>query len=173
MTFQAPSPDPSPSEIDALFSSLDTDARSGGYNLNPDSAFTRELVSGLIVNQRRYGYPSCPCRLASGDARSDLDIVCPCYYRDADLDAFGSCYCGLYVSDDVVETGRQVSGIPERRPPEELRRPSGGAPATAALPPLKYPVWRCQVCGYLCAREQPPGVCPVCKAKKERFERLL
>jgi rubrerythrin len=28
------------------------------------------------------------------------------------------------------------------------------------------------VCGYLCAREHPPGVCPICKAKRERFERF-
>jgi len=31
-------------------------------------------------------------------------------------------------------------------------------------------VWRCKVCGYLCAREKPPGVCPICKAQRERFE---
>jgi rubrerythrin len=38
---------------------------------------------------------------------------------------------------------------------------------------LSLPVWRCKVCGYLCAREQPPGICPVCKAKKDRFERFI
>jgi ferredoxin-thioredoxin reductase catalytic chain len=40
----------------------------------------------------------------------------------------------------------------------------------AALP---LPVWRCKVCGYLCARESPPEVCPICKAKKERFEKFM
>jgi rubrerythrin len=29
------------------------------------------------------------------------------------------------------------------------------------------------VCGYLCAREEAPGICPICKAKKERFERFM
>jgi rubrerythrin len=38
---------------------------------------------------------------------------------------------------------------------------------------LPYPVWRCRVCGYLCARDEPPAVCPVCKAQKERFERFF
>lgn len=38
---------------------------------------------------------------------------------------------------------------------------------------LSMPVWRCKVCGYLCAREGPPEVCPICKAKKERFERFM
>ncbi len=36
--------------------------------------------------------------------------------------------------------------------------------------PAGMPVWRCKVCGYLCAREKPPGVCPICKAQRERFE---
>jgi hypothetical protein len=38
---------------------------------------------------------------------------------------------------------------------------------------LKYPVYRCRVCGYVCARDEPPDVCPVCRAKKDRFERFL
>ncbi len=31
-------------------------------------------------------------------------------------------------------------------------------------------VYRCTVCGYLCARDEPPDLCPICRAKKERFE---
>jgi len=31
---------------------------------------------------------------------------------------------------------------------------------------LSYPVWRCKVCGYLCARNEAPGVCPICEAKR-------
>jgi rubrerythrin len=38
---------------------------------------------------------------------------------------------------------------------------------------LPYPVYRCKVCGYLCARDEPPEICPICKAKKERFERFM
>jgi rubrerythrin len=33
-------------------------------------------------------------------------------------------------------------------------------------------VYRCQVCGYLCAREEAPDLCPICRAKKERFEKF-
>jgi rubrerythrin len=40
-------------------------------------------------------------------------------------------------------------------------------------PNSKMPVWRCKVCGYLCARDEPPEVCPICKATKERFERFM
>jgi len=38
---------------------------------------------------------------------------------------------------------------------------------------LPFPIWRCKVCGYLCARDEPPAVCPICRARKERFEKFL
>jgi ferredoxin-thioredoxin reductase catalytic chain len=77
----------------------------------------------------------------------------------------------------------QVQGIPERRPPggpvprrnEEPPAPEAAAPAAAghrAAASLAFPVWRCKVCGYLCARDGPPEVCPICKARKDRFERF-
>ena len=71
---------------------LDSDAEAGGYNLNPDREFTADLARGLLTNQDRYGYPACPCRKASGDRQQDLDIICPCDYRDADVSEFGTCY---------------------------------------------------------------------------------
>jgi ferredoxin-thioredoxin reductase catalytic subunit len=164
----------SPEQIDALYTRLDQEAEASGYHLNPDREFIRGLVEGLLVNEQRYGYPSCPCRLAAGNKQTDLDIICPCDYRDADLVEWGACYCALYVSDEVLRGEQQAQSIPERRPPEGQRpqerpaAPSAGTPVAA--PPL--PVWRCRVCGYLCAREQPPGVCPICKAKRDRFERF-
>jgi len=45
--------------------------------------------------------------------------------------------------------------------------------SATAMPVFPLPVWRCKVCGYLCAREQPPGICPICKATRERFERFV
>jgi ferredoxin-thioredoxin reductase catalytic chain len=38
---------------------------------------------------------------------------------------------------------------------------------------LGYPIWRCKVCGYICARDEPPGICPICKVTKDRFERFI
>jgi rubrerythrin len=68
--------------------------------------------------------------------------------------------------------GKQAIGsIPERRPPPEKRKKMKIIRDTISSLPL--PVWRCRVCGYLCAREAPPEVCPVCKAKKDRFERFM
>jgi ferredoxin-thioredoxin reductase catalytic chain len=153
-----------------LLEKLDGEAERSGYHLNPDRDFTLGLVEGLIVNESRYGYPSCPCRLASGVEEEDLDIVCPCDYRDPDLTEWGACYCALYVSEDVLGGGRKLSPVPERRPPADERRArSGGKGGEAGF---AFPVWRCRVCGYLCARDEPPDVCPICHAKRERFERF-
>ena len=159
-------------EIDRLHGRLSTEAEAAGYHLNPDTEFTKELIESLIINERRYGYWACPCRLASGDKEDDLDIICPCDYRDPDLNEYDACYCALYVSDAVRKGEKKASSIPERRPPEAERKraPRGGG---GRLTGLALPVWRCKVCGYLCAREQPPEVCPICKAKKERFERFM
>jgi ferredoxin-thioredoxin reductase catalytic chain len=79
-------------ELAKSYLQMEKDAEANGYNLNPDADFTRELVKGLLINQRRYGYGNCPCRLASGDGEADLDMVCPCDYRDADLSEFGTCF---------------------------------------------------------------------------------
>jgi ferredoxin-thioredoxin reductase catalytic chain len=159
--------------VNALYERLDREAESSGYHLNPDQEFTRGLVEGLLINEERYGYWACPCRLATGDKLKDLDIICPCDYRDADLVDWGACYCALYVSEEILQGERQVQSIPERRPPEGQRPQELSARALerpGAEPAL--PVWRCRVCGYLCARDEPPGVCPICKAKRERFERF-
>jgi len=160
-------------QIDKTAEKLNKEAEAGGYHLNPDAGFTRELVKGLLTNERRYGYGSCPCRLASGDKQDDIDIICPCDYRDADLTEYDACYCGLYVSGAVVSGEKKAGSIPERRPPpleRKTARPEAAVHGIAALP---LPVWRCKVCGYLCARDAPPEICPICKVKKDRFERFI
>ena len=159
--------------VDQTCDRLRKEAEASGYRLTPDAEFARELIGGLLANEARYGYRACPCRLASGDRTDDLDIVCPCDYRDADLEEYGACYCSLYVSDAVARGEQAVGVVPERRPLPEERRPRDEGIASLSRKTLSHPVWRCRVCGYLCARDEPPGVCPICKAKKERFERFL
>ena len=163
--------DISEKEVEKLYKELKDNAESGGYNLNPDIYFTKKLLRGLLVNQKRYGYQVCPCRLASGEKEKDLDIICPCDYRDPDLDKYGTCYCGLYVDEEILEGKKKVGSIPERRYKSKRQdRVEKGKQTGDKVLSTKYPVWRCKVCGYLCARENPPAVCPVCKAKRERFE---
>lgn len=158
-------------EVDRLYARLKRETEASGYHLNPDMEYTKGLLKGLLENEERYGYQSCPCRLASGKKQEDMDIVCPCDYRDPDLSEYDQCYCALYVSGQILEGKRQTQSIPERRITKE-KEPSHKAMSGEVFH-LGFPVWRCCVCGYLCARNSPPEVCPVCKAKKERFERFI
>lgn len=159
--------------VDELYKKLLEEADTSGYHLNPDIEFTRELVHGLIENTERYGYPSCPCRLSSGARDVDLDIICPCDYRDPDLNEYGACYCALYVSQDIVDGKKNAEPVPERRNITKRNAMVDNLSTGPVTGTLTLPVWRCRVCGYLCARPEPPEVCPICKAKKERFEKFL
>ena len=63
-----------------------------GYFFNRERERVFDLLDGLIINRERYGYMSCPCRLASGNREWDRDIVCPCAYREDDIREYGQCY---------------------------------------------------------------------------------
>jgi len=163
-------------EVLKTYERLKKEAEEGGYHLNPDKTFALRLVQGLIENEKRYGYWCCPCRLAFAEKEKDIDVICPCYYRDSDIEEFGACYCALYVSDEWIEGKKKHGSIPERRPAKFMRDGYSETPAPpSSLSPssLPLPVWRCKVCGYLCARPEPPGKCPICKAGKDRFERFM
>jgi len=89
---------------------------------------------------------------------------------------------------DLYEGKTPIRSIPERRPPEKQARAYvtvTEAPvatektpiitkATAKEPSqIKKKLWYCKQCGYVCFREDPPYICPVCKAKREMFESLI
>jgi len=159
----------------------ESDAKTYGYYLNPNREFLRNLLEGLKQNEERYGYPSCPCRLASGKFEFDRDILCPCDYRDPDVLEYGYCYCALYVRKDVFEGKTPIVPIPERRPREKQARAYGIAvekPAERVARVVKAPseiklrLWYCKQCGYVVFREDPPYVCPICKAKREMFAEI-
>jgi ferredoxin-thioredoxin reductase catalytic chain len=63
-----------------------------GYFFNREREKVFDLLDGLIINRERYGYMSCPCRLASGNRDWDRDIICPCIYREEDVREYGRCY---------------------------------------------------------------------------------
>ena len=152
-------------EKSSLLQLLAKEAVDAGYFLNPDTEFATEIVAGLEANRARYGYRACPCRLASGNQENDLDIICPCDYRDADVQDYGACFCALYVSKEAVEGKTPIKSIPDRRASKKEKSQYQHSIFKSSIP-----VWRCKVCGYLCAREHPPAICPICKATKERFE---
>ena len=97
-------------------------ASSGGHTLNPDADFLKMIVEGLLRNQERLGYASCPCRVADGDFELDFDITCPCVYRDPDLLEYGRCLCSLYVNEDYLSGRKGQDPIPDRRKIKKMSR---------------------------------------------------
>jgi ferredoxin-thioredoxin reductase catalytic subunit/predicted Zn-ribbon and HTH transcriptional regulator len=167
----------------------EADAKTYGYFLTPQEDLREMFFEGLKTNEERYGYPSCPCRLATGNLDYDRDIICPCDYRDPDVTQYGACYCRLYVNKQVCES-QNLPEVPERRPLEKQGRAYGtqalakpaseqakketssqapSSPQTGAQMPVKKKLWYCKQCGYVVFREDPPYVCPICKAKREMF----
>jgi len=104
--------------VERLFDVLAKYAESQGIRLNNDKKYVLEIIEGLLTNESRYGYRSCPCRLATGVKEKDADVICPCAYRAPDIRDFGSCYCRLYVSKEWNEGGIKHVRVPERRPLE-------------------------------------------------------
>jgi len=165
------------SDIDQKYLEIKEQAEVGRYHLNPDEDFVKELVHGILINEDRYGFDACPCRLCIGPREDNLDIICPCDYRDQDLTDYGICYCALYVSKDIAAKKSPVPAIPDRRSPPgkcvseeaEIAKPS----LLTENKSLPFPVYRCRVCGYLCARTNPPETCPICGVSSDRFEKYI
>jgi ferredoxin-thioredoxin reductase catalytic subunit len=167
-----------------ILASMKKNAEENGYFICPDKELLSDLIRGLATIEERFGYGPCPCRISSGIRQYDVDIICPCEYRDADVNEFGMCYCGLFVSQEINDDPSKMSPVPERRPVEAQdaameakdKKEKGEDQETphehvqAGTDSKGLPIWRCVVCGYLCARELPPPICPICKAKADRFE---
>ncbi|MCF7943714.1 MAG: ferredoxin:thioredoxin reductase [Spirochaetia bacterium] len=93
-------------------------AAANGWVLNPDEEFLDSIQQGLLANAQRLGYYQCPCRDSWDDREKDRDIICPCEYSKPDIEEYGQCFCGLFLSDEFEESGSEASSIPERRPQE-------------------------------------------------------
>lgn len=107
-------------KVEQLYDALKKSQEAKGIYFNKDKDLVFELLEALLLNKERYGYMACPCRLACGDREQDKDIVCPCEYREADLEEFGACFCGLYVSQALNNNEIEAEYVPERRPPEKI-----------------------------------------------------
>jgi ferredoxin-thioredoxin reductase catalytic chain len=111
---------PSKEDAVALYERLKPLQEKKGYFFNKNIEHTFLILGGLLVNKARYGYMSCPCRLACGERGDDEDIICPCDYREPDVAEFGSCYCNLYVSKEWNEGKIPQAHVPERRSPDKM-----------------------------------------------------
>ncbi len=167
----------------------EADAKTFGYFLTPQPELLQGFLEGLKTNEDRYGYPLCPCRLTSGNFDYDRDIICPCDYRDPDIAQYGACYCRLYVNKQVFDS-KNLPEVPERRPLEKQQRAyetqteakqtvvqvekekTAIAKSPKSQTTVKKKLWYCKQCGYVVFREDPPYICPICKAKKEMFAEI-
>jgi ferredoxin-thioredoxin reductase catalytic chain len=174
--------------LDQVRRRAEADAKTYGYYLTPQPELLMGFLEGLKTNEDRYGYPLCPCRLTSNIFEYDRDIICPCDYRDPDVAQYGACYCRLYVNKEVYES-KSLPDVPERRPLEKQQRAYGIQAPAKQVPPqkgqdktqtqtvkpqpeVKKKLWYCKQCGYVVFREDPPYVCPICKATKEMFTEI-
>jgi ferredoxin-thioredoxin reductase catalytic subunit len=85
-----------------------------GYKFTPDEETADFLIEQEVNIERETGVPYCPCQGRTGNRQHDMQIVCPCipYHREH-FDAMKMCWCGLYVTKDVVAADldklRQIS----------------------------------------------------------------
>jgi rubrerythrin len=67
---------------------------------------------------------------------------------------------------------------PEVKPPEAKSEIEPAEKATKAkeaakeVTEVKKKFWYCRQCGYVVYREDPPYICPICKAKREMFAEI-
>ncbi|MBT3176285.1 MAG: ferredoxin:thioredoxin reductase [Desulfobacula sp.] len=107
-------------KVEQLYQALKKSQEARDIYFNKDKDLVFELLESLLLNKERYGYMACPCRLACGDRDNDKDITCPCEYRAPDLEEFGACFCGLYISKALHNNEIESHYIPERRSPEKI-----------------------------------------------------
>lgn len=107
--------EPASEKAERIIDRLQRFAEKKNASLNPDRNVTVKLVNGLLENQERYGYWACPCMLATGKREEDRDIICPCHYWESDAAEFGACFCGLFVSQKVIDGEMELRTVPERR----------------------------------------------------------
>jgi rubrerythrin len=64
----------------------------------------------------------------------------------------------------VTPVAKQPAQAPQEKttPTQQQQQPSE----------MKKKLWYCKQCGYVVFREEPPYVCPICKAKREMFAKI-
>jgi ferredoxin-thioredoxin reductase catalytic subunit len=110
-------------KVEELYEFLKKAQEPKGYFFNQNRDKTLAILTELLENKLHYGYMGCPCRLLSGDPDWDRDIICPCTYRELDVKEYGSCYCGLYVSESWNAGTIPHNFVPERRPADKILGP--------------------------------------------------
>lgn len=90
-------PGGTPPDINGAIERYDNYAKSNGFRLNPDRKTVERVVTGLFINEKKYGYKYCPCRRITGDKEEDSKKICPCAWHKEEIAKDGHCLCSLYV----------------------------------------------------------------------------
>jgi thioredoxin 1 len=57
----------------------------------------KNLIIGLLENEKKYGVRYCPCRRVTGKKEEDESKICPCKFLEKEIEEKGQCLCGLFV----------------------------------------------------------------------------
>lgn len=99
-----------------LLEQLSIKAEKKGFYLHADKEHCIETAESLLLNQNRYGYMNCPCRLAKDNKVQDADIICPCKYCEEDIQEQGACFCTFFVSEENKDDASFFPEVDDRRP---------------------------------------------------------
>jgi len=83
-------------EIQGLIKGYQDYAEKNGFMLNPDKKVVERLVTGLLLNEEKWGAKYCPCRRISGNQKEDQPKICPCKWHREEIEKDGQCFCGLF-----------------------------------------------------------------------------
>ncbi len=67
-----------------------------GYLLTSDHEHLQYLIKGQLINEARYGYRYCTCKVRTGDKVKDARVICPCSTHREEIEETGQCWCGLF-----------------------------------------------------------------------------
>lgn len=74
-----------------------------GFRVNPHPMYLTNLKIWMAENQTMYGTRICPCFEATGDAKTDRKLICPCSFAEEDIAQTGSCHCKLFARGDFTD----------------------------------------------------------------------
>ncbi len=74
-----------------------------GFRVNPHPMYLTNLKIWIAENQEMYGTRICPCFEATGDAKTDRKLICPCSFAEEDIAKTGTCHCKLFARGDFTD----------------------------------------------------------------------
>lgn len=84
-------------KIEKMIKEYEEYATKNNYKLNPNIEVVKIIIKRLLENEKKYGFRYCPCRRIWGNSEEDKKKICPCDFRQTEIEEQGHCLCGLFV----------------------------------------------------------------------------